>query len=374
MIYNEVMASIGSLLSAFFKKESSVLGIDIGSSAIKIVQIKKKHGKAFLETYGELALGPYAGIEVGRSTNMPGDKMIQAVKDILREAKTTTISSGVALPLSSSLITFISIPYVPEKQVGNVVAIEARKYIPVPLSEVLLDWSIVPREDAYSTSENTPPEKQGYDVLVVAIHNEYLTSYQNIVTGSGLVPSFYEIEIFSCVRAVVDPGVGTTMVIDMGARSTKLYIVERGVLRSSHIINRGGQDITLALSKALSISVIEAENMKRVYGLKGGPEYKELTEIITLNLDYVFYEANSALLNYQKKYAKNISKVILTGGGVLLKGFTDIAKISFQTDVIYADPFGKLETPAFLTEEFAQAGPEFAVAIGAALRKLSELE
>lgn len=300
--------------------------------------------------------------------------MIQAVKDILREAKTTTISSGVALPLSSSLITFISIPYVPEKQVGNVVAIEARKYIPVPLSEVLLDWSIVPREDAYSTSENTPPEKQGYDVLVVAIHNEYLTSYQNIVTGSGLVPSFYEIEIFSCVRAVVDPGVGTTMVIDMGARSTKLYIVERGVLRSSHIINRGGQDITLALSKALSISVIEAENMKRVYGLKGGPEYKELTEIITLNLDYVFYEANSALLSYQKKYAKNISKVILTGGGVLLKGFTDIAKISFQTDVIYADPFGKLETPAFLTEEFAQAGPEFAVAIGAALRKLSELE
>ena len=119
MIYNEVMASIGSLLSAFFKKESSVLGIDIGSSAIKIVQIKKKHGKAFLETYGELALGPYAGIEVGRSTNMPGDKMIQAVKDILREAKTTTISSGVALPLSSSLITFISIPYVPEKQICN---------------------------------------------------------------------------------------------------------------------------------------------------------------------------------------------------------------------------------------------------------------
>jgi hypothetical protein len=57
-----------------------------------------------------------------------------------------------------------------------------------------------------------------------------------------------------------------------------------------------------------------------------------------------------------------------------LKGFTDLARISFQTDVVYADPFGRLETPAVLAEEFSHAGPEFAVAIGAALRRLSELE
>ncbi|MEK7610020.1 MAG: type IV pilus assembly protein PilM [Patescibacteria group bacterium] len=364
-----------SFLSSFFNKESSVLGIDIGSSAIKIIQIKKKHGRAVLETYGELALGPYAGIEVGRATSVPADKIIEAIKDILKESKTTTVSCGVALPLSSSLITFISIPPVPEKGMADVIAIEARKYIPVPLNEVLLDWSVIPKEDSYvSDDESVKPEKQGSDVLVVAIHNQYISDYQSIITGSGLQPSFYEIEIFSSIRAVVDQGVSTVMIVDMGARSTKLYIVERGILRASHIINKGSQDITLALSKAMSITVNEAERMKRTYGLKGGPEYKELTEIITVNLDYIFYEANAALLNYQKKFAKNVSKVILTGGGVLLKGFTDLAKISFQTNVVYADPFGKLETPAFLTEEFAQAGPEFAVAIGIALRRLSELE
>lgn len=370
-LYNVIMAIFGSL----FKKETSVLGIDIGSSAIKVVQLKKKRGKAVLETYGELALGPYAGVEVGRATQLPADKIIEAVKDILREAKTTTVSCGAALPLSASLITFISIPPVPEKQLNDVISLEARKYIPVPLSEVLLDYSIIPREESYVTDDQTTStEKQGQDVLVVAIHNEYISEYQSVMTGSGLRPTFYEIEIFSSIRAVLDQGMATCMIIDMGARSTKLYIVERGVLRSSHIINKGSQDITLALSKALSLPVSDAENMKRVYGLKGGPEYKELTEIITVNLDYVFYEANATLLNYQKKYQKNVSKVILTGGGVLLKGFTDLAKISFQTDVIYADPFGKLETPAFLAQEFATAGPEFAVAIGAALRRLAELE
>lgn len=351
------------------------MGIDIGSSAIKVVQLKKKHGRAVLETYGELALGPYSGIEVGRAVSLPAEKTVEAIKDLLREAKTTTVSCGSALPFSSSLISFITVPPVPEKQIGEVVAIEARKYIPVPLSEVLLDWSIIPKEESYVTDDDaSKTEKAGMDILVVAIHNEYISNYQLVMTRSGLKPSFYEIEIFSAIRAVLDQGLVTNMIIDFGASSTKLYIVERGILRASHIINKGSQDITLALSKALSISVVEAETMKRSFGLKGGPEYKESAEIITVNLDYVFYEANATLLNYQKKYAKNVGKIILVGGGVLLKGFTDLAKVSFQTDVVYADPFGKLETPAFLAEEFAEAGPEFAVAVGVALRRLSELE
>lgn len=351
------------------------MGVDIGSSAVKVVQIKKKHGRAVLETYGELALGPYAGIEVGRATNLPTEKIIEAVKDIMREAKVTTNICGVALPLSSSLISFINIPPVPDKHIGEVVNIEARKYIPVPLNEVVLDYSIIPREESYATSETEEKTaNQGQDVLVVAIHNDYINNYQAITAGTGLVPSFYEIEIFSSIRAVIDQGIGTSMIVDFGARVTKLYIVERGILRSSHIINKGSQDITLALSKALSVSVVEAEHMKRIYGLKGGPEYKELDEIITVNLDYIFYEANATLLNYQRKYGKNIGRVILTGGGALLKGFTDTAKISFQTEVIYANPFHKLETPAFFNEELAKAGPEFTVAIGTALRRLAEIE
>jgi type IV pilus assembly protein PilM len=362
-------------LFSFFKKETSVLGVDIGSSAVKVVQIKKKRGKAVLETYGELALGPYGGIEIGRAVSLPADKLVEAIRDLLREAKTTTVNCGAALPLSSSLITFVTVPPVPDKQLADVIALEARKYIPVPLNEVFLDFSIIPTEESYT--EDAPAgkaEKRAQEVLVVAIHNEYLSEYQSIMAGSGLQPGFYEIEIFSSIRAVVEQGLSTVMIIDMGARSTKLYIVERGLLRASHIINKGGQDITLAMSKALSISVADAESLKRTRGLKGGPEYKEPTEIITVNLDYVFYEANTTLLNYQKKYGKNVANIILTGGGALLKGLVDLAKIGFQTQVVCADPFGKLETPAFLAEEFAAAGPEFAVAIGAALRRLSEVE
>ncbi|MDB5259368.1 MAG: hypothetical protein JWO73_576 [Candidatus Taylorbacteria bacterium] len=369
--------SLSSILSSILgRKEQSVLGIDIGSSAIKVVQIKRKRGRAVLETYGELALGPYAGTEVGRATSLDNAKLAEALKDILRESKTTTTACGVALPFSSSLISFINIPQVPEKQMGEVISIEARKYIPVPMTEVLLDWSVIPNEDglAEDDSQNGVVKKKAMqEVLVVAIHNEYLNTYQSIMTGSGLNPSFYEIELFSSVRSVIDQGVQPVVVLDMGARATKLYIVERGILRSAHIINKGGQDITLAIAQAMSIPVADAENIKRTQGLQGGPEYKALTEIISINLDYIFYEANATILNYQKKYSKNVSHIVMTGGGVLLKGLAELAKVSFQSEMTYADPFGKLETPAFLAEQFAAAGPEFAVAIGVALRRLSEM-
>src|SRR4051812_30231473 len=169
----DILQSLGSI---FGKKEESVLGIDIGSSAIKVVQIKRKRGRAVLETYGELALGPYAGTEVGRATALQPEKLAEALKDILREAKTTTSACGVALPISSSLISFINVPPVQEKQLAEVITLEARKYIPVPMTEVLLDWSVVPREEIIPSEDERSPkndQKRQLDVLVVAIHNEY---------------------------------------------------------------------------------------------------------------------------------------------------------------------------------------------------------
>ncbi len=361
----------------FNSTDQSVLGIDIGSSSVKVVQIKRKKGRAVLETYGELALGPYAGIEVGRATSLPTDKLVEALIDIIKESKASTKKCGIAIPLSSSLVSFIHLPPTDPKDLATMIPIEARKYIPVPISEVALDWWVIPKEEQKFQdspgSEIKSPEPDGVDVLVVVIHNDAIAKYQEISQKVALEASFFEIEIFSTIRAVIDQGIESQMIFDMGAGSTKLYIIERGVLQNSHTISRGSQDITLAVSRSLGISVAEAETLKRTYGLKN-PENKELSESITLTLDFIFYEANRVLLNYQKKYNKTIGKVILTGGGVLLKGFDELAKTSLQSDVVLGNPFGKVETPAFLEAVLKNAGPEFAVAMGIALRKLQELE
>ena len=96
--------------------------------------------------------------------------------------------------------------------------------------------------------------------------------------------------------------------------------------------------------------------------------------VIALVLDYIFGETNITLLSFEKKYNKTISKVILVGGGSALKGLASLAKDAFKTEVVTADPLNKASPPAFLTNILKETGPEFAVAIGLALRKLSEEE
>jgi type IV pilus assembly protein PilM len=121
------------------KKGVSVLGIDIGSASIKVVQLKREKGRAILETYGEIALGPYAGTQIGRSTKLPSDKIAEALLDVMREANVTTIDSAISIPMRSSMVSVISLPRLTDKQMVEMVPIEARKYIPVPISEVSLD-------------------------------------------------------------------------------------------------------------------------------------------------------------------------------------------------------------------------------------------
>jgi type IV pilus assembly protein PilM len=184
----------------FGKTSESVLGIDIGSSSIKVVQLRKKGGRAILETYGALALGPYAKIEIGRATRLPIEKVIEALKDILRESKTTTVSCGIAIPFSASLMALIEMPHVGPRGLAQMVPIEARKYIPVPITEVTLDWSVVPRnEEVPLGEERTSPSGTKTDVMLVAIHNDVLASYQDIVSKVGLNASFFEIEIFHMI-------------------------------------------------------------------------------------------------------------------------------------------------------------------------------
>jgi type IV pilus assembly protein PilM len=367
---------IKNLFGGGGNKGGSVLGVDIGSSSIKVVQLARKGGKAVLETYGELALGPYAGIEIGRATNLAPEKISQALIDVIRESKVTAKQCALSIPFGSSLISAIEMPAVSEKQLAQMVPLEARKYIPVPINEVALDWWIIPKSPTkaveFGDKQTQPVQGDKVDVLLVALHKDVLQRFQTIVTQASLDASFFEIEIFSTIRSVLDPEIENQMIIDMGAASTKVYIVEAGIIRVSHIINRGAQDITLALSKALNVSVKDAEIMKR-NPAEGNPgAQKDFSEIIALTLDFVFSEAGHVLLSYQKRYNKDVKKISIVGGGARLARVLQLAESHLQNTIVLGDPFSKTEAPVFLADVLKKTGPEFAVAVGVALRKLQE--
>jgi Tfp pilus assembly PilM family ATPase len=120
----------------------------------------------------------------------------------------------------------------------------------------------------------------------------------------------------------------------------------------------------------LSIPFLEAEKMKKEFGFFGNPVEKSLADIIKVHIDYIFSETNNVLLGYEKKYNRTVSKVIFTGGGSLLKGLKEVAINNFRAEIEVGRPFSKVKAPAFLEKVLLSMGPEFAVALGLALRKL----
>ena len=353
----------------------SAVGIDIGSSAIKLVEIKKKGGKAVLETYGAISLGPYSDLDIGRVTNLPTEKVIEALKEVLKQSGVATTSAALSIPVQSSLVFTIDLPaQVKESEIPSIIPTEARKYIPVPITEVSLDYFLLPKKEATFEEANNPDvslsKAETNEVLVVAIQNDAISKYRSLVSECQLEAGFFEIEIFSSVRANFEHELSLVLLIDFGASRTKLSLVEFGMIKSFHIINRGGADISDSISKSLSITFAKAEEMKKEFGLFENPAEKSLADIIKVHTDYIFSETNNVLLGYEKKYNRTISKVILTGGGCLLKGLKEVAENNFRAEVEVGHPFSKVGAPAFLEKVFETVGPEFAVALGLALRKL----
>jgi len=360
-----------SKLSSILKKDitpdsesEGVLGIDIGSSALKFVQIHSVKDVPTLETYGELQLGPYEKNDIGRTVNLPTQKLMEAVVDILREAGATGKKALYALSYGSSFTSTILVPTLNKDEIESMLPVEARKYIPISLTKVSLDW--IPL--------GSDPEEKMTNVLLSAVYNEAREQYEKIMRGCELKVLGNEVEIFSTIRATVSPEDEVVAVLDCGASATRLYIVEKGVITKTHSVPLSGVEITHELSKALSISFAEAEELKRNVGLLGKKENPEIQKVVTKTIERGIRELNTVTKRHMEKQGVSIDKVILSGGGALLEGLVPYLTDAFSIKVMLADPFAKVAYPAFLEDTLTAAGSSFAVAIGAALRGFQSIK
>lgn len=359
------LSSLTALFSSETKNTSpraGVLGIDIGSSAIKIVQLKEVKGVPTLETYGELQLGPYEGIDVGRTTHLTEQKSVEALVDILREAGATGKNAAFALSYNSSFTTTIVVPTLDPEKVGAMVPVEARKYIPISLNKVTLSWSSLAVNEAEKTTQ----------VLLSAIFNEAFSRYGFIVKGSGLTIVGSEIEIESSVRAIVSPHDARVAVLDCGASSTRMYIVEKGVVKKTHSILLSGIELTKALEGVLAVEFKDAEELKRTVGLLGTANDPRIQKTIVQLLERGLRELHTVIKRYEEVDGIPVQKIIISGSAGLLEGMVPYISDMFSRPVVMAEPFSKVAYPAFLEDVLREAGPTFAVAIGVALRAFQD--
>lgn len=368
-LFNDLLQK-GKELVKFPQSVNSVVGIDIGTSAIKAVQLKRESGRIVLETYGELALGSYANESAGKIVTLSADVIGQAVVDLMRESNVTTKNTVFSIQSQATLIFVLDLPKVSDSELAQIIPNEARKYIPVPLTEVSLDWYVVPEKQTYSQEEQQQgkTDAKKMEVVIVAVRNETLSQYKQISEHAKVSLLGEEIEIFSAIRSLFHREIAPTMVIDYGAGTTKVSIVEYGVVRAYHVINRGSAFITESLARTTNQSFDEAEQLKRQVGISAESNQPEIRDAILVNAQYIIGEIKSILLQYERQSQKVITKIFLTGGGSQLPGFTELVATSFGVETVHGDPFDKADAPEFMRPVLKQAGPEFTVAVGLALK------
>lgn len=354
-------------------KSDMFVGIDIGSSYIKVAQLKKEKGRILLETYGEVALGPYQDDEgtEGQLTNLENEKLVSALRNLLEQANVTAKSAVISVSSSTSLIFILKLPQISERELSGVIQSEARKYIPVPLTEVSLDWWMIPDKETYEDEDLGSSKKTDVDVLVAAVRNEVVERYNAAATELGTFKKVgFEIETFSAVRGSFKHELSPVMLLDFGASGVRMSIIEHGVVRKFRAVNRGSAYLSSSLQKSLELEFADAEKLKREVGLDKTHRNEEAYNIISTGANYIFSEIQNVIFDFEKEYKKPISKIILTGGGSRLVRFKEELESRYNINVVYADPFSKALSPDFLEEVLQNAGPEFAVAIGLALQGL----
>lgn len=326
-----------------------------------------------MENYGSLTASvlydkPFRTFEKNTLLLLDEDvaRAIIAIKD---EAKIKTKRAVFSIPDFSSFFTSFDLPQMTEAELPQAVRYEARQHVPMPLSEVTLDWQVV--EGHFLDKEVV---KTKLRVLLVAVPNEVINQYKEIARLAELELVSLEAEVFGLLRSLVDENEKRpVMIVDIGAQSTTCSIAEKRMLKSSHSFDASGNEFTRIIARSLSITDQEAEIMKKRYGLLGSKDIdhaRQIREILLPFIDIILKEVELIMNNYSREKEREIKKIILAGGSVLLPGLKDYFFQNTKIEVETANPFSRIFYPPILENVLTDMSPSYAVSVGLALRGL----
>jgi type IV pilus assembly protein PilM len=357
----------------FNKKIPNSLGIDIGTKSIRIVEFLQKNDKNFLENYGEMNLD-IAGAKTFRwfdqNTLNPDIKNISAaISVILEEAGIVSDKAVFSLPDFSTFFITFELPPMNKKEVDNAIIFEARKYIPMPMNDIVIDWQLMGDKDT---------TKGNNSVLVMAIPKVVVNQYKTIAESCGLELTALEAEVLGLKRSLIKPEDGTTCLVEIGYQSTNISIVDNDYVKVSISYDVAGKDLTFGVAETLGIDVMEAENLKREYGLDSKRNV-EVADALVPVLAIICDKVKKIIREFEVKEGKRVGKILLSGGGVRMTGILDFFRVIFgeeeyfkNMNILIGDAFYKVNYYPKLETRLRDINSCFSIAIGEGLKRFEK--
>ncbi len=358
--------------------EANFLGVDIGGSSIKMVELANNNGRAQLVTYGFLERS-LAGSNA-KLIDQP-DKTAELLRRVAEKSRVVTKRAITALPAPAVFNAIISLPEILRKDLASTKKVtaavewEAKKVLPLPLEEMILDWKVLGSESVLGSGKSGDEKIKNLQVLLTGAAKEVVQKYIEIFKKAGLNLISLETESFALARSMVGKDKSTVLLVDIGAVNTDISVIENAMPLLNRSVSVGGLEITNGIAKILNISAEQAEQFKRdlennTQNLGQGDVLPDVVKRpMQAILNEVQYTMNFYLEQPDNKN-KKFERIILSGGTANLfnlpKYFTDALNIR----TFIGNPWARVIYPEELQPVLESVGSRLATAIGLAMRDI----
>jgi len=341
----------------------TIVGLDIGSSSIKAVELKKSRGGIELSHVG---VEPLANDVVVDSMIMDSPAVASAITKLFTESGIKSRAVATSVSGHSVIVKRIPVPTMTEDQLSENISTEAAQHIPFDIADVNIDYQIL-------SDDLSGPQM---DVLLVAVKKDKILNYTNVLSMAGKAPTIVDIDVFAlqnCYEYNYEPSPGSTVaLLNLGASVMNINILKGPTPLFTRDVSVGGHQYTDALQKELDLSFEDAESLK--LGEKVGtvsedaklPILQQVTEIIVLEIQktFDFFRATAA--------GEHIERIYLAGGSSKVPGLMEALRQEFSLPVEVLNPFAKI-TSATSSDLIERNAGQLAVAVGLALRSFEDL-
>ncbi len=356
--FKDFFQDIGNFMSA-----RSVLGVDIGTTSLKVAELTRKGEGLSLLNYGILETQNYLNhpnqaIQTS-SLKISEKESAAMLKELIREMRPKARLAVGTIPSFAAFQTLIDMPLLSPQETAKAVEFQAPQYIPIPIADVAVDWLKV---DEFQTENRETYQR----IFLIGIPKDILERYKAVFRGAGLKLAALELDGIALARSLLVHEDEPTLLIDLGALTSNIFVVRSGRILYASQTDYGGIYLTQAIARSLGITSARAEELKRRRGLIGGGAEAELSTLTLPFLDVIIQEVNHTKSVMESRYGRKVKRMMLTGAGAELLGVEKYFGSQLNLSVAKPNPFLGVGYPLALEPMLIQLSRELPVALGAA--------
>ncbi|OHB22734.1 MAG: hypothetical protein A2939_03940 [Parcubacteria group bacterium RIFCSPLOWO2_01_FULL_48_18] len=343
---------------------TSYVGVDIGTTTIKMVEMLREGNQFRLRNYGMLEsfghLSRMSGVIQSASMKLVDTETVELLRVLLKRVKPSSKIAIASLPNFSGFMTLLELPEMHPDELTQAIGFQAREHIPLPLEEAFIDWSSV------GTVSDGNLTKQL--ILLIAVPMDAVHNYQTIFNEVGLKLIAVELDSVSLVRAAIQNDPTPTVIADIGSQTTTVIVADQGFLRLTFNSETAGSDLTTSISNSLTLGPRRSEEMKKTRGLVNRSGEEELSTLMLPLIDVIINEVRRGIETYEEKYKTKVERVMLAGGTANLPNIEEYFSSQLRLPVVKINPFGHMSYPTELAPITKELGPLLSVSIGLAMK------